>query len=199
MIKRMLNNLIINNVIRKRKREEKEGNRKHLQVTSSLFFLMFYILDASAFINGKPTYLRGYTTPEVLSELKSVEANAYTWIIGERVKVEEPLPYFLKKVRKALLKIGETRLSRADVSVLALALQKRLPLVTDDYHLQNVALYLGLSVYDTGFGRIKRVVKYVWRCVGCGREYPPGTRLCPNCGSRVRPYSFVISVLDDTH
>ncbi len=158
-----------------------------------------YVLDASAFINGNASLLKGYTTPEVLSELKSTEANAYTWVIGERVKVEEPLPYFIKKVRRTLREIGETRLSAADVSVLALALQKRLPLVTDDYHLQNVALYLGIPVYDTGFGLIKRIVKYVWKCEACGREYPPGTRVCKVCGGRVKPYSFVISVVDDTH
>ena len=158
-----------------------------------------YVLDASAFMHGNATILRGYTTPQVLSELKSLESNAYTWVIGDRVKVVSPAPYFVKKVRKTLKEIGEERLSEADISVLALALEKKLPLVTDDYHLQNVALYLGLSVFDTGFGVVKRVVKYVWKCLGCGREYPPGARRCAVCGGRVKPHSFVISVRDDTH
>ena len=131
--------------------------------------------------------------------MKSVESNAYTWVIGETVKVVNPSPYFVKKVRKTLEEIGEKRLSDADISVLALALEKKLPLVTDDYHLQNVALYLGLTVLDTGFGVVKRVVRYVWKCEGCGREYSPGTRRCPVCGGRVKPYSLVISVRDDTH
>lgn len=158
-----------------------------------------YVLDASAFINGNASLLRGYTTPEVLSELRSTEANAYIWVLEDRVKVEEPLPYFVRRVRKVLREIGETRLSPADISVLALALQKNLPIVTDDYHLQNVALYLGIEVFDTGFGRIRRIVRYVWRCEACGREYPPGTRVCKVCGGRVKPYSFVISVVEDNH
>ncbi len=157
-----------------------------------------YVLDASAFIHGKPAVLRGYTTPEVLSELKSTEANAYLWVIGERVEVERPSPHFVREVRRALAEIGETKLSDADVSVLALALQKKLPLVTDDYNLQNVARYLGLEVLDTGMGRIRRVLRYEWRCIGCGRKYRAGMKRCPVCGSRVRPHSFLISEVEDT-
>ena len=158
-----------------------------------------YVLDTSSFIQGKPSLLKGYTTPLVLSELKSVESNAYLWVLEDRVRVETPLPYYLKKVRRVLREIGETRLSETDISVLALALQKKTPLVTDDYNLQNVALYMGIKVYDTGFGQIRRVVRYVWKCTGCGREYPPGTKRCPVCGAPVKPYSFVISDREATH
>ena len=58
---------------------------------------------------------------------------------------------------------------------------------------------MGIKVYDTGFGQIRRVVRYVWKCTGCGREYPPGTKRCPVCGAPIKPYSFVISDREATH
>ncbi|NPA86466.1 MAG: NOB1 family endonuclease [Candidatus Diapherotrites archaeon] len=157
-----------------------------------------YVLDASAFIHGKGI-LKGYTTPQVLSELKSVEAEAYWEGIKESVAVEEPLPYFVKRVRRFLREVGEWRLSEADVSVLALALQKKLPLVTDDYHLQNVALQMGVEVLDTGFGRVRRLLRYRWICPSCGRVFRKPVKSCPDCGVPLRRQSFSMSETEDTH
>ncbi len=108
-------------------------------------------------------------------------------MVGETVQVEDPLPYFIKRVERFLREVGETRLSEADVSVLALALQKKLPLLTDDYNLQNVAVQMGVEVRGVLFGEVKRVLRFEWVCEGCGRKYRPGTKTCPVCGGRVRP------------
>ena len=151
-----------------------------------------FVLDTSAFLHGKPHLLRGYTTPSVLSEIKSLEGESALWVIGETVKVEKPLPYYVKKVKKLLQEIGEIRLSKTDISVLALALQKKLPILTDDYNLQNAAIQLGVEVRGILFGKIRNVLRFEWVCEGCGRKYPPGTKICPVCGGRVKPHPFRI-------
>ena len=154
-----------------------------------LSFIMF-VLDTSAFLHGDPSVLRGYTTPRVVDELKSVEAHSRLWLLEESVNVERPLPYFVRQVRRFLRRIGETRLSETDISVLALSLQKRLPLLTDDYALQNAALLLGVGVSGLLFGRVEKVLRYRWICTACGRVYPPGVRRCPVCGGKVKPTPF---------
>lgn len=135
-----------------------------------------YVLDASFFINGQPLDVKGYTTPEVVAELKSVEAQAKWESLKDLVKIEEPLPYFIKKVRST----GD-KLSSADISVLALALQKKLPLVTYDLPLQNAAAKLGVEVVAPR--KIERVVRVVWECPVCKKNYErPG--MC-SCGSKL--------------
>ncbi len=135
-----------------------------------------YVLDASFFINGQPLPIEGYTTPDVVAELKSVEAWAKWESLKDFVRVEEPLPYFVRRARA----VGD-RLSSADISVLALALQKRLPLVTYDLPLQNAAVKLGVEVVAPR--KIERVIEIYWVCPVCGRRYRrPG--VC-QCGARL--------------
>ena len=57
-------------------------------------------------------------------------------------------------------------------------------LATDDYALQNVALHLGLKIEPIGQPRIKRKLKHVQRCQGCGKRFEG--EACPDCGSPAR-------------
>ena len=98
------------------------------------------VLDAAAFINAH--FAEGITTPEVIGELRDFESRelAQARISEGRLKVLSPSPESLKRASSA----ASPRLSKADLSVLALALELGEEIITDDYSLQASAKRLGL-------------------------------------------------------
>ncbi len=139
------------------------------------------ILDASFFINGRYSLVKGVTTSKVVEELKT---SSYEIFLSSDVRIEEPSPCYVSLVRKKLREIGERKLSEADISVLALSLQRKEPLVTDDYNLQNVALLLGIEVYDTGMGRVRSIRVYERKCPVCGKRTEK--EICTSCGTKTK-------------
>jgi UPF0271 protein len=97
-------------------------------------------------------------------------------------RVESPLASFRRAAEQGAQETGDLRaLSKADLDVLAKALEYRGVLATDDYALQNVALHLGLRIEPIGQPRIKRVRKHIQRCRGCGSRFEGED--CPDCGT----------------
>jgi len=99
------------------------------------------VLDASAIINARVA--DGVTVPEVLAELKDFESREYAQaaVAEGRLKVQSP-----SKESLAAAKIKAShRLSATDLKVLALALELKDELVTDDYSLQASAKRLGVA------------------------------------------------------
>ncbi len=143
-----------------------------------------YVLDAAAFLNS--SFLPEgalYTTPSVLSEIKSERR----FLIPEDIRVEAPERAFVERIRRIAEHTGDDYwLSEADVDILALALQVGGTLITDDFHVQNVAAHAGIP-----FSGITAEIreKCVWRrvCPVCGREYHPKKKVCPVCGARLTP------------
>ncbi len=84
-------------------------------------------------------------------------------------------------------------LSNVDLDVLALALDKQLPLVTDDYRLQNICSHIGHPWRGVIQDGVTEVRKHHLECSGCkmvfpgaisSKKYDHGT--CPDCGSNLR-------------
>ena len=98
------------------------------------------VLDAAAFINAH--FAEGTTTPEVISELRDFESRelAHARISEGKLKVLSPSKDALEKAQKQ----ASPRLSKTDLSVLALALELGEEIITDDYSLQASAKRLGL-------------------------------------------------------
>jgi len=98
------------------------------------------VLDAAAFINAK--FAEGITVPEVIDELKDFESRelAQARISEGKLRVLSPSKESLENAKKQ----ASPRLSRADLSVLALALELNEEIITDDYSLQASARRLGL-------------------------------------------------------
>ncbi len=141
---------------------------------------MYVVADASVFIWGKRPEGELITTPAVEAELKDIRTKSLLHIFEARV--EGPTIQALKKVQEAALETGDIRvLSPADLEVLAKALEYRAVLATDDYALQNVALHLGLEIEPVGQPKIKRELKHVQKCQGCGRRFEG--EACPDCGT----------------
>jgi len=110
------------------------------------------VLDASAIINAR--VVDGITVPEVLAELKDFETRelAQAMVSEGRLRVQSPSRASVEAARvKASLKLSKT-----DLLVLALALELRDELVTDDYSLQASAKRLGISFRPVIFTGVSR-------------------------------------------
>lgn len=77
-------------------------------------------------------------------------------------------------------------LSQADISIIALALQLNVALVTDDYAVANVATTLKIPVESSSSKGIKETRKWIAYCSACGRAFGPNAKECSLCGNKLR-------------
>lgn len=140
----------------------------------------YVVADSSVFILGKRPEGEVITVPSVEAELKDIRSKSLLHIFD--VRVESPSATAVKAARAAARETGDIAvLSEADLDVLAKAFELGAMIATDDYAVQNVALHLGLDVEPVGQPVIKRRMKRVQRCSGCGRTFEGDA--CPDCGT----------------
>ncbi|MDT8357139.1 MAG: nucleotide-binding protein [Methanomicrobiaceae archaeon] len=147
---------------------------------------MSYVLDASFFFTDRSLPGESAIPPSVLDELQDFSSKCRLDAFMERgLAVREPDPGFLETAREAAIEAGESsRLSSTDLDLLALALETRSTLVTDDFAVQNVAIRLAIPVLPVQQRRA-RAREYLFRCTGCGRYFQK-EGICPFCGSRMK-------------
>lgn len=156
-----------------------------------------WVLDATAFYAGVPFTGTGsyYTTPQVVEEVRHIRPARLSLeglIEGGRLQVLEPSKESMAKVRALAGCYGAaSRLSEADLSVLALALTLRqkghtATILSDDYTVENLASLMGLGFKPTGTTGIRQTYRWVYYCPGCGRRFREAQEQCDVCGSRVR-------------
>ena len=93
----------------------------------------------------------------------------------------------LDKVTEAARKSGDLgRLSPVDMTVLALAVDVQGTIWSDDYSIQNVARIMGIGFRPIGMKGIEKVVKWNYRCIGCGKWFKEKMPECPICGSGMK-------------
>ncbi|MCX8190075.1 MAG: hypothetical protein N3F05_02485 [Candidatus Diapherotrites archaeon] len=159
---------------------------------------MLYLLDASAIINNpyfsfskKDKYA---CTLEVLHELKSfeVKALAENALKMKILRVYRPKHKYIKDAEKMAKRHGFERLSKADLSVIALALQfknegKQFLVVTDDYSIQNFLLTESVEYLAPVQGKIKESISFERFCPVCKKKFFEKQRNneCPDCGIRL--------------
>ncbi|MFH0859724.1 MAG: PIN domain-containing protein [Candidatus Altiarchaeota archaeon] len=153
------------------------------------------VLDTSAILRSDLDFSDGeYCLPDsVLDELESVgdEKTALAVAISIKtrdIKVLNPSENALAAALEAARATGDVgSLSETDLDVIALALQTSGSIVSDDYAIQNVASHLSIKFEPTAQDGIRKKVKWVKRCSGCGKTY--GAEYdgdCSVCGSRLR-------------
>jgi UPF0271 protein len=144
---------------------------------------VYVVADASVFIWGKRPDGELISVPSVEAELLDLRSRSRLHIFETRV--ESPIPGALQKARQAAAETGDLSvLSPADLDVLAKALEYGATVATDDYAVQNVALHLGLKIEPIGQPKIRRELKRVQRCQGCGVAFEG--EACPDCGTPAR-------------
>lgn len=158
-----------------------------------------FVLDASAFYAGTPflSSSKCYTTNLVLEEVihikKSYSALEFLIDAG-KLKVIDPDEQFLKKITEVARKTGDfSKLSSADLSILSLALQLKITLISDDYAIENIATLLRIPIKTMAAKGITKVRKWVTFCNTCGKAYSPDIRECTLCGNKLRRRFKILS------
>ena len=129
---------------------------------------------------------RVYTTPFVINEIKDSYSKLNLELSDEagKVIVLEPELSYYELVEGKLRDIGETGLSKADKSVIALAIMLGNSVVfTDDLAVQNVLAHFGVDYYSVKLPfKLKAGKRVEYVCPSCGRAYKePG--VCKVCGT----------------
>ncbi|MBO5547447.1 nucleic acid-binding protein [Methanomassiliicoccales archaeon LGM-RCC1] len=145
------------------------------------------VLDSSAFFSMDALPEEEHVCPPgVIRELEKYEDPRLS-LWGDMVKVSECSKESLQKVEEAAKKTGDIgRLSPVDMTVLALAVDVNGTIWSDDYSIQNVARVMGLGFKPVGMKGIEKVVKWNYKCIGCGKWFKEKYPECPVCGSPMK-------------
>jgi len=153
--------------------------------------VQYRVLDASAFYAGLPfmSQERFMTTPDVFDEVRHIkkEQDALDILIQTgRLRIEAAND---KSTSKRIAKAKETGdysgLSKQDISVLALCLEKKCQMITDDFAVSNVAKSMQVKVSPIMTQGIRNVGRWVQYCAGCRRSFKNKPE-CPLCGNALR-------------
>ena len=150
--------------------------------------MAFRVLDSSAFYAGipfsssEPSVTTSYVYNEIKHNKKDHDA-VQILIETRRLKISDPEHKFIITVNNAAKKSGDfPNLSQEDVSTIALSLQLKAELVTDDFAVSNVAKNLSIKVSPVMTSGIKNIITWIYYCPGCKRNFSKTTE-CPNCGN----------------
>ena len=104
----------------------------------------------------------------------------------KRLMVSDPEDKFTAAAKNAAKKSGDfPNLSDEDISSIALSLQLKGELVTDDFAISNVAKNLNIDVIPVMTDGIKNVVIWEYYCPGCKTNFSKVAE-CPKCGNRLK-------------
>ena len=150
--------------------------------------MVFRIIDASAFYAGIPFRSSNefYTTSLIFDEIKHIKKNhdAIDILLAtNRLKIQDPSSEFIDIAIEESKKTGDfNQLSKQDVSLIALCLQLKGELITDDFAISNLAKNLDIKVSPLMTSGIKDVGIWILYCPGCRKNFDSGSE-CPSCGS----------------
>ena len=147
------------------------------------------VLDTSALMSGRPFDGELYTTEDVLHELRKQEAITpqLETFLAVKVRVVSPSKDGVAAVRRRSEGTGDAhRLSPTDLRLLAVASELGATIVTDDYSIQNLARDIGVTYEPVLERGITELVRWRYRCTGCGKVYETWVDPCTVCGARVR-------------
>jgi UPF0271 protein len=153
--------------------------------------LDFRILDASAFYAGVPFGSADdcYTTSLVYEEIKHIKKNQDalgTLLETNRLKIMDPDK---ESINTAIVSAKETgdfpQLSKQDISIIALCINLKGEIISDDFAITNVAKNIGLKISPIMTNSFQDVGKWVHYCPGCRTNYTIGKE-CPMCGTPLK-------------
>lgn len=157
---------------------------------------IYYVLDASAFINGfKPISKNNYTVPEITDEIKDFESRlVYDSAVNDGLlTVLDVTLEYIDKTDEIISKSGDVlRLSNPDKKIIALALMlmdedKPTKVITDDYTIQNTLKIMNIPYSGIITEGIKEIYNWKKICQGCKKEFDDNFPFddCDVCGSKI--------------
>jgi UPF0271 protein len=157
--------------------------------------LVSRVYDASAFYAGVPfaSSEEGYTTSLVFDEIRHIKHShgaLDTLLDTGRLRVLDADSEKADLVVEHAKKTGDfQKMSEADISAVALALQLGGQLITDDFAVSNLAKNMGLDVMPIMTRGIKKVGKWIYYCPACKKAIS-AAQTCPVCGSSLKRKLF---------
>ena len=151
----------------------------------------FRILDASAFYAGVPFRSSEdyYTTSLVYDEIQHIKKNQGvlgTLLETNRLKIREPEEQSTQAAIKAAKETSDfPQLSKQDISIIALGIETRGQIITDDFAISNVGKNIGLKIAPIMTKGIKDVGKWIHYCPGCKTKHQGGKE-CSICGTMLK-------------
>lgn len=148
------------------------------------------VVDTSSILAGfqfdgtKEYYISPLAANEIKRGQKKEELDGL--IERETLRVQAPSLQTMDRVTVGAQETGDiNRLSRADIEIIALALELNALVITDDYSIQNLAKRLSVPYHPFGKEAIREEFRWTYRCKGCGKFYDTSQPDCPICGSEV--------------
>jgi endoribonuclease Nob1 len=150
-----------------------------------------YALDATAFYQGFHLHTMDtcLTTGLVFDEISHIQyktSSLDVLMLAKRIVIHEPIASTATLVKLVAKRMGESRLSEADVSILALAKDYNAVLVSDDFAISNLAKSLSIELLNLGTKGIRERRKWIKYCGICGKGYSPTQSVCSLCGNKLR-------------
>ncbi|MBC8251511.1 MAG: PIN domain-containing protein [Candidatus Nitrosopelagicus sp.] len=152
--------------------------------------MVFRVLDATAFYAGIPFASNDsfMTTSMVYDEIQHVKAKQDVLEMlkqTNRLQIRDPSEEFISTVRDTAVKTGDSiTISKQDISIIALALENNIELITDDFAVTNVAKQLKIKTSSLMTKGISIVGKWISYCSMCGKEFSK-QKECSICGSKL--------------
>ena len=152
--------------------------------------MVFRVLDATAFYAGIPFASNDsfMTTSIVYEEIQHIKAKQGALEMLQqtnRLQIRDPTEKSIISVTNASIKTGDhSTISKQDISIVALALENNIELITDDFAVTNVAKQLKIKTSSLMTKGISTVGKWISYCSICGKEFSKHKE-CPICGNKL--------------
>ena len=152
--------------------------------------MVFRVLDATAFYAGIPFVSNDFfmTTNAVYDEIQHIKRKHGALEMLQqtgRLQIRDPSKDSINVVRDASERTGDSvTISEQDVSIIALALENKIGLITDDFAVTNVAKQLKIKTDSLMTQGINTVGKWISYCSICGKEFSK-EKECPICGNKL--------------
>lgn len=136
-----------------------------------------------------------FTTEEILGEIAHIRVlheTISTRLGSGMLKVGSASSESTRRISEVVRKLGEGKLSKADLSILALTLDLKErgfkpTLISDDFSIQNLAKSFSLSYLSYTTKGIKKGITWVLYCPACGRTIDRlKSKECEICGSTLK-------------
>ncbi len=152
--------------------------------------MVFRVLDATAFYAGIPFASNDsfMTTSIVYEEIQHIKAKQGALEMLQqtnRLQIRDPDKEYISIVKDTANKTGDSvTISEQDISIIALALENKIELITDDFAVTNVAKQLKIQTLSLMTQGISTVGKWIIYCSMCGKEFSK-EKECPICGTKL--------------
>jgi UPF0271 protein len=155
------------------------------------------VLDTAALISWSIDQMKNcLVLPSQRDELLRIAPEREVIIDAADLVWKLPKDESLEEASKLAIETGDMAgLSNIDLGIMALSLEEKRKLVTDDYRLQNLAQKAGIDWSPVSTKGISKLWEWELKCIACKKKYPtpeiPNEKKsdwgeCTDCGSRLK-------------